>query len=86
MFFSILLLFPIVIMVFVLAGISTSWIFTNYSSMITMIFRFPSEISLAGIQTDSNLTPDFFDGIIVCFISLIIFLSTAVRFELQREV
>ncbi|MCE7736095.1 MAG: ABC transporter permease subunit [Candidatus Heimdallarchaeota archaeon] len=86
MFFSILLLFPIIIMVFVLADIRTSWIFTNYSSLITMIFRFPSELSLSGVQTDTNLTPDFAEGIIVCLISLILFISTAVRLEIQREV
>lgn len=86
MFFSIFLLFPIIIMVFVLTGIRTSWIFTNYSSLITMIFRFPSELSLAGVQTDTNLTPDFVEGIIVCLISLILFISTAVRLELRREV
>lgn len=86
MFFSILLLFPLMIMVFVMTNIGTSWIFTNYSIMMAMIFRFPSDLSLAGVQTDTNLTPDFLEGIIVCFVSLIIFISAAVRLELQREV
>lgn len=86
MFFSILLLFPIIIMVLVLSDIGTTWIFTNYSTMITLIFRFPTEISLSGIQTDSNLIPDFTLGVIVCLVSLTIFIFGAIRLELRREV
>lgn len=86
MFFSILLLFPIIIMVFAMTDNSTAWVFTNYSAMITLIFRFPTEISLAGIQTDTNLTPDFTLGVIVCIVSLIIFIVGAIRLELRREV
>ncbi|MHA2168370.1 MAG: ABC transporter permease [Candidatus Kariarchaeaceae archaeon] len=85
-FFSILLLFPIIIMMFIFADIETSFIFTNYSTMITKIFRFPSEFSLAGVQTDANLTPEFNEGVIVCFISLLVFIMTAIGFELRREV
>ncbi len=86
MFFSILLLFPIIIMVLVLSDIGTSWIFTNYSALITLIFRFPTEISLTGIQTDANLVPDFKEGVTVCLVSLMIFIIGAIRLELRREV
>ncbi|MHA2249790.1 MAG: ABC transporter permease [Candidatus Kariarchaeaceae archaeon] len=85
-FFSLFLLFPIVIMMFVFADIETSFIFTNYSTMITQIFRFPTDFSLAGVQTDNSFTPDFNEGIFVCFISLIVFIGTAIGFELRREV
>ncbi len=81
-FFGVMIFLPITVRLLDIIGIDSSWIFTNYSTIITSIFRFPSgQFGVATAITED----EFYKAIKVVTTSAIIFFLAAFGLELNKE-
>ena len=85
-FFTIMMLFPLLNMIFEMVDIDSSWIITNYSSLITEIFRFPSEAFGPAALNGSPDTTSFNEGIFYCLTYFSLGFIICLVKTLQKEV
>ncbi len=84
-FFISMMFFPILNLLLSLVDLETRWILSNYSGIITQVFRFPSDMFGPG-HIGSSDGFDFYDGVLVCLgYTIISFIGTLIL-TLRKEV
>ena len=82
-FVGLMIFFPILNRLLGMIDVDTTWIFTNYSSFITSVFRFPSE---SFGPTTGEIDLDFYFGVKYLFLHAVGLFVAALGIELRNEV